>query len=184
MTAYLRAPQCWAFDPHWCRVANCWGEHRDVRRFFAIISRAAYGWFWFALMVSLALFFWNPWRAGGSADAGNRGGWINAVPRAETQNAPVAPHRSHVGVVARLSPLDEYSFPSGHTLHAVSFRVVAIGWFSMLAPPLILFTVLVAISRVVLGPHCPTDIIAGAVLGATLGILSLWLGPMLPVAML
>ena len=76
----------------------------------------------------------------------------------------------HREVIARAPPLDEFSFPSGHTLHAVSFGIVAAGWFPVLALPLALFAVLVAMSRVVLGLHYPSDVLAGAALGAALGL--------------
>lgn len=42
----------------------------------------------------------------------------------------------------------------------------------MLALPLTLFAVLVAMSRVVLGLHYPSDVLAGAALGALLGLAS------------
>jgi undecaprenyl-diphosphatase len=84
------------------------------------------------------------------------------------------PFRAHEDLIAYVPPLDEYSFPSGHTLHAVSFSIVAAVWFPFLAPPLIAFTVMVALSRVVLGLHYPTDVLAGAVLGVAVGGGSLW----------
>lgn len=42
----------------------------------------------------------------------------------------------------------------------------------MLALPLTLFAVLVAMSRVVLGLHYPSDVLAGAALGTLLGLAS------------
>jgi undecaprenyl-diphosphatase len=69
-------------------------------------------------------------------------------------------------VHAGADPLDAFSFPSGHTLHAVAFSVVAIAFYPGLAWLLIPFTILVAISRVVLGLHYPSDVLAGAALGA------------------
>ena len=70
------------------------------------------------------------------------------------------------------------SFPSGHTLHAVSFTVLATSSFPELAWLLVPFATLVAASRVVLGLHYPTDVAAGAIIGATLASLSMVLFPL------
>lgn len=51
-------------------------------------------------------------------------------------------------IVIGTAPLDQYSFPSGHTLHAFSF-----------------------------GLHYPTDVLAGAMLGTLLATISLSLFP-------
>ena len=72
-----------------------------------------------------------------------------------------------------VAPLDRFSFPSGHTLHAVCFTVLGsallpgIGWF--LWP----FTILVALSRLILGLHFISDVIAGAMIGAAVASLAL-----------
>jgi undecaprenyl-diphosphatase len=78
-------------------------------------------------------------------------------------------------VAAHTLALDEFSFPSGHTLHAVSFSLVAIGYFPWLAVPLLAFAALVAISRVVLGLHYPSDVLVSIVVGVALARVSLWL---------
>jgi undecaprenyl-diphosphatase len=72
-------------------------------------------------------------------------------------------------------PLDEFSFPSGHTLHAVAFALVGLAYFPSLAPVVVPFTVLVALSRVVLGLHYPSDVLAGIVIGALIAGASLLL---------
>jgi undecaprenyl-diphosphatase len=75
---------------------------------------------------------------------------------------------THAAIVCAGKPLDRFSFPSGHTLHAVSFTVIAAGAFPVLALVLLPAAVLIALSRVVLGLHYPTDVLAGALLGATI----------------
>jgi undecaprenyl-diphosphatase len=60
-------------------------------------------------------------------------------------------------------------------LHAVSFTIVALAWFPALAPVLLPFSALVAASRVVLGLHYPSDVLAAIGLGAILGGVSVWL---------
>jgi undecaprenyl-diphosphatase len=67
---------------------------------------------------------------------------------------------------AGIDPLDAFSFPSGHTLHAVAFTLVAVSNFPALASVLVPFTLLIALSRVVLGLHYPSDVLAGAGVGA------------------
>jgi len=76
-------------------------------------------------------------------------------------------------VHAGVDPLDAFSFPSGHTLHAVAFSAIAVAYYPMLAVLLAPFTVLVALSRVVLGLHYPSDVLAGAALGALIAYASL-----------
>jgi membrane-associated phospholipid phosphatase len=83
------------------------------------------------------------------------------------------PYITHSAIECASEPLDRYSFPSGHTLHAVCFTLLAVAHFPVLAGPLVVLTVLIALSRVILGLHYPTDVAAGAVLGGSLGIGSL-----------
>ena len=79
-----------------------------------------------------------------------------------------------------MPPLDKYSFPSGHTLHAVAFSTLLIAGLPQLAGFLITFTLLVALSRMVLGLHYPSDVLIGALLGWLLARLSLALYVPLP----
>lgn len=63
-------------------------------------------------------------------------------------------------------PLDRWSFPSGHTLHAVSFCVLLAHWCPEALPFVLPFAVLTGFSRIGLGLHYPFDVLAGALLGA------------------
>lgn len=161
-------------DPRLSRLANRWTARRGIRPFFGIISRLGDGWFWYGLMAMLAVF------------AGPRGAraalqmlctgflaWLLYRALKRRTRRP-RPFRVHADVIVGAAALDEYSFPSGHTLHAVSFTLVAALWFPWLALLLIPFTVLVALSRVVLGLHYPTDVLAGLLIGAALGAASVW----------
>jgi len=164
------------FDRHLCVIANRWGARHAVAAFFGAISRLGDGVFWYSLMGVLAVF----------------GGWHGALAALQmllTGGVALTlyrllkrwtrrprPFRSCDGVIARVPPLDEFSFPSGHTLHAVSFTIVALAWFPALAPVLVPFSALVAASRVVLGLHYPSDVLAAIGLGAILGGVSVWLG--------
>jgi undecaprenyl-diphosphatase len=75
--------------------------------------------------------------------------------------------------IARGAPvLDTFSFPSGHTLHAVAFTLVACAYYPALSVVLVPFTLLTAASRVVLGLHYPSDVLAGAAIGAAVAFAS------------
>jgi undecaprenyl-diphosphatase len=69
---------------------------------------------------------------------------------------------------------DKHAFPSGHTAQAFSM-VVVLGWLSpALALAAFPVAVCVGLSRMVFGLHYPSDVVAGAVLGAgvALGVVS------------
>ena len=75
------------------------------------------------------------------------------------------PYVSCPGIRACCRSLDEFSFPSGHTMHAVAFSLVLAHYHPALALPLWGFTALVALSRLVLGLHYPSDVAIGAAIG-------------------
>lgn len=80
----------------------------------------------------------------------------------------------HQGIDMLVAPLDRYSFPSGHTLHAVAYTITWCVHTPTLAWLLVPFTGLIALSRVVLGVHYPSDVIVGAAIGSSLAGLSFW----------
>ena len=148
-----------------CVLINRSSRSRHVVLFFAAVSRLGDGAIWYALMAVLAL-------------TQGRNGIIAAAVMGVAALAGVAlykflksrlvrerPFIVNPDILAGTPPLDRYSFPSGHTLHAVMFSIIAIAWFPLLAAVLVPFTVLVALSRVVLGLHYPTDVLVGALIG-------------------
>jgi undecaprenyl-diphosphatase len=88
--------------------------------------------------------------------------------RLKTSLVRERPFIRHPGINLAMPPLDRYSFPSGHTLHAVSFAWQAVAHFPALCWTLVPVAALIALSRVVLGLHYPTDVLAGAAIGALL----------------
>lgn len=87
-------------------------------------------------------------------------------------------------VVQRLECLvgiqDDFSFPSGHTTNSLAcawvlFRRAPRKW----GVPALVLAILIALSRLYVGVHYPTDVLAGAVIGVCSAMLSLWLVPKL-----
>ncbi len=72
-----------------------------------------------------------------------------------------------------VQPSDQFSFPSGHTSAAFFVLSVSAIFFPILFNVLLIWAVGVGMSRVVLGVHFPTDIMAGAILGYGVGTLTI-----------
>lgn len=166
-----------ALDRRVCVIANHWGARRTVGLCFGLISRLGDGVFWYALMAVLALLGGQRGVAAAThmAVTGLAALLLYRLLKRWTQRP--RPYRACPGVIAHVPPLDEFSFPSGHTLQAVGFSIVAWAWFPPLAPLLLGFTALVAASRVILGLHYPSDVLAAIVIGSGLGGASIWLLP-------
>lgn len=160
-----------------CFFANRWGDRRAISRFFGVVSRLGDGAFWYALM-GLLVMLGGARGAQAAAHMALTGFVTLTLYRTlKRWTRRPRPFHAHASIVAHMPPLDEFSFPSGHTLHAVSFSLVAIAYFPLLALLLLPFALLVATSRVVLGLHYPSDVLAAGLIGIALASLSLWIVP-------
>ncbi len=159
-----------------CLALNRWGGRPRVTRFFGVVSHLGDGVFWYALMLWLPVVDgWRGARAGlHLALTGIVGALLYRVLKRLTRR--LRPFAEHRAIVARVPPLDEYSFPSGHTLHAVALGAVASVWYPPLAVLLAPFALLIAASRVVLGLHYPSDVLAGTVIGGVIATMSIQAG--------
>jgi undecaprenyl-diphosphatase len=159
-----------------CRRLNRGAAYVLPRRIFQVASRLGDGIVWYVLLAVLPLLY-------GSAALRPvlvmaLTGAVGVVLYSFLKRIFVRerPFFTHAAIDRAAAPLDRYSFPSGHTLHAVSFTWQASVHFPELVWLLLPLAALIAASRVVLGLHYPSDVLAGAALGAGLGAAGLALG--------
>lgn len=152
----------------WCLRLNRGCARREIRTFFAAVSRLGNGVFWYTLILSLPLLY-GP-QAWLFVLNTTLVGLIGVVLYKCLKSRLVRerPYISFERIVAGTAALDRYSFPSGHTLHAVSFSTLIVHGYPELWIVCVPFAILTALSRVVLGLHYPTDVAAGAGIGGAL----------------
>lgn len=165
-------------DASVCLRFNQYGNPKPVTTIFRLVSKLGDGPFWLAMLVGMPIIYGNaaaPALVRGFL-VGTAAFWLYRALKTKTGRA--RPYVAGRGIIRRLPPLDQFSFPSGHTMHAVSFSVVLAAPFPELALMLYPFALLVALSRMILGLHYPSDVMAGALIGYALAKLSLWLWPL------
>lgn len=155
-----------------CQSINQIARFRPVMRYFQLVSRLGDGWFWYALI--LAIPFFLPHAGAGLALLMALTGLTCTLTYKLLKRWLIRerPFISFPTINCGTPPLDRYSFPSGHTLHAACFQAMLFVATPTLALAVAPFTLSVAASRVVLGLHYPSDVVAGALIGGLMGYVS------------
>lgn len=152
-------------DSSLCVAVSHTSQYRLIRDFFRVISRLGDGVLWYTLMVGILIVKGTE----GTFPvihmllAGLVGTLLYKWLKGKTLRP--RPYEVHQDVWLTGKPLDKFSFPSGHTLHAVVFSLVVLSYYPSLACIIAPFTLMVGLSRVVLGLHYPSDVLAGALIG-------------------
>jgi undecaprenyl-diphosphatase len=163
-------------DLELCVRMNRVSHVRFWRGLFRGISRLGNGVFWYLLAATLPIIYGTTaWpTVFRMMIAGVLGLAIYKWLKLRTSRP--RPFQVYATISAAAPALDQFSFPSGHTLHAVSFSLVASAGFPELTPFLFPFALLIGASRPILGLHYPSDVLAGALLGALISQFVLLLG--------
>lgn len=151
------------------RRVNNWDAPRWVRLWMVAATRCGDGWLWHSIAVLIAIFggpeksqaLWSLSLSAATSILNYV--WIKKLTH-RTRPYDLAPH-----VWATVKPPDKYSFPSGHTMSSFAAAFSLAPFYPHLAVPLALAAANIGISRVVLGMHFFTDVVAGCAFGTAIG---------------
>ena len=173
MTAHQTMLQFIATGDHkLMRKVNKWPAPKWVRLGAIAATRAGDGWLWY-LTGLLVLLFGGDERFTAAAAAGAAAltgiGVFISVKRISGRKRPceIEPH-----VWAHLLPPDQFSFPSGHTITAFAVAIGLSSFYPALLGILLFLALVIAASRILLGMHFLSDVVAGAAIGIGLGLTS------------
>ncbi|HUP05466.1 MAG TPA: phosphatase PAP2 family protein [Bryobacteraceae bacterium] len=156
------------------RRVHRWRAPRWIRVWMICATRGGDGWLWYALGLVVLLFGGDErFRAVGAAGLA-AGAGIAAflqVKKAAGRRRPCAlePH-----CWSTLLPPDQFSFPSGHTITAFAVALPLSMAYPQMAAGLMFCALSIAISRILLGMHFLSDVVAGAAMGTALAYASAW----------
>jgi undecaprenyl-diphosphatase len=154
------------------RTVNSWRAPRWIRLWMICATRGGDGWLWYSIAIAI-LFFGGQERfaaVSAAAIAACTGVvlfmWLK---KATHRRRPCAiePH-----CWAKLLPPDQFSFPSGHSITAFAFAVPFALFYPTLGPGVLFCAFSIAMSRILLGMHFLSDVLAGSAIGALLGYTS------------
>jgi len=150
------------------RVAH-WRAPRWVRWWMIASTRGGDGWFWgFCGVAVLASHDRDKCAAFLAAAIAAATGILlfTILKKSVGRSRPCAlePH-----CWATLLPADQFSFPSGHSITAFAVAIPLSIFYPVAAPVLLALAASIALSRIILGMHFLSDVIAGSMLGSLLG---------------
>lgn len=159
-------------DHRLMRRVHRWRAPRWFRILMIVATRGGDGWLWYMLGMILVLFGGSHRFAaiGAAATAAAAGIFVfRALKHASHRKRPceIEPH-----CWASILPPDKYSFPSGHSITAFGVAISIGLFYPQLLGLLLTAAVLIAASRIILGMHFLSDVLAGAAIGMILGSLS------------
>jgi undecaprenyl-diphosphatase len=163
----------WGFierrDHRVMRTLNRWRAPRWIRYWMIAATRMGDGWLWYSVAAA-RLAFGGAQRLAAIAAASSAAivgiGVFKILKRLSHRPRPcqIEPH-----CWSKVLPPDKFSFPSGHTMTAFAIALVLSYFYRGVELPLYFLAGSIAISRVVLGMHFLSDVLAGAILGVGLG---------------
>jgi undecaprenyl-diphosphatase len=154
---------------------NRWPAPRWIRIWMICATRGGDGWLWYA-MGFVILLFGGEQRFHALAAAGLAAGLgIGIFLKLKKATGRRRPSCFEPHCWATLLPPDQFSFPSGHTITGFAVALSLIQFYPSLAAGLLFCAISIALSRILLGMHFLSDVLAGAAIGSILAYTSVHL---------
>jgi undecaprenyl-diphosphatase len=167
------ARQVWGFierrDHRLMRRLNRWRAPRWIRYWMIAATRLGDGWLWYSLAALVLLYGGAQRYAAVSAATLAAVVGVGVFKLLKTLSQRPRPCQIEPHCWSKVLPPDRFSFPSGHTMTAFSIALVVSYFYHGMELPVFFFACSIAISRIVLGMHFLSDVLAGAILGVGLG---------------
>jgi len=156
-------------DHRLMQTVNRWQPPRWIRLWMICATRGGDGWLWYAMgLIILLCGGAERWLALSSAGFAAAMG-ILAFLKLKRVTGRTRPCAIEPSCWARLLPPDQFSFPSGHTITAFAVSLPLIHFYPELTAGLLFCACSIALSRILLGLHFVSDVLAGAAIGGLLG---------------
>jgi undecaprenyl-diphosphatase len=162
-------------DTRLMKRVHRWRAPRWLRRWTVLITRMGDGWLWYALGVIILLFGGEQrYLAVGAGLASSLAG-IVVFRQLKLISKRPRPYQVEPHCWAIITTHDRFSFPSGHSMTAFSIMASVGHFYPDLQLVLLALALSIAASRIILGMHYLSDVIAGAAIGMGLGLASVCL---------
>jgi undecaprenyl-diphosphatase len=159
-------------DHRLMRRVNRWSAPRWVRLWMICATRGGDGWLWYALLGVLLLFGDSSRFAAVGAGVVAAGSGIAVFLSLKRLTGRKRPCQIEPHCWATLLPPDKFSFPSGHTITAFAVATPVVLFYPSLAVGVLFCAFSIAASRILLGMHFLSDVLAGAMVGTCVGYAS------------
>jgi undecaprenyl-diphosphatase len=161
------------------RRIHRWYAPRWIRVWMICATRGGDGWLWYGMGLMILLFGGEQRFLAVGAAALAAGLGIALFLRLKKLTGRKRPCVLEPHCWAHLLPPDQFSFPSGHTITAFSVAVTLSLFYPSLAAGLLFCAISVAASRILLGMHFLSDVLAGAAIGTGLAFAAFHLANLL-----
>jgi len=156
-------------DHRLMRRVNNWRAPRWIRLWMICATRGGDGWLWYIMLLVIVLFGGDArWSAvAACATAAGIGSVTFLYLKRKTSRKRPCAISEHCW--ARLLPPDQFSFPSGHSITAFAIALPLGLFYPSLMVGLLFCAFSIALSRILLGMHFLSDVIAGCLIGCGFG---------------